>query len=199
MVTDWLNGGTEAAKPFIGFGEGLFYFIVYAFLGWALEGGHHRLRHGTFRKDGLLKGPVKPMYGLAPLLLLAVQRLGAPAYALAAAALVLPSAVEYAGGALLLRLFGRRWWDYREEPYQLGGHICLRYSLYWWLLSAASLVALQPVMERLYRLYAGTGTVAEIGLLLTALYVAADLAWSFRLRRKEAGFEAEDAGPETAE
>lgn len=49
-----------AASPY------LFYFTVYSFLGWVLEGSYNLYSTGTFRKEGFLKGPFKPMYGCAP-------------------------------------------------------------------------------------------------------------------------------------
>lgn len=162
-------------------GEYFFYFMVYSFLGWVLEGSYNLYSQGTFRKEGFLKGPFKPMYGCAPLLLLAAKDLQLPVPLLLVLALIIPSAVEYASGWLLKAAFHRQWWDYKELPYQLHGHICLKFSLYWWGLATACIYLLQPVMEGLY-------TVVEplwgMVLPMAALLFLADLLWTCRVRRR---------------
>ncbi|MEK5029215.1 putative ABC transporter permease [Paenibacillus sp. FSL M7-1046] len=162
-------------------GEYFFYFVVYSFLGWVLEGSYNLYSQGTFRKEGFLKGPFKPMYGCAPLLLLAAKDLQLPVPLLLVLALIIPSAVEYASGWLLKAAFHRQWWDYKELPYQLHGHICLKFSLYWWGLATACIYLLQPVMEGLY-------TIIEplwgMVLPMAALLFLADLLWTCRVRRR---------------
>jgi len=158
-----------------------FYFIVYSFLGWVLEGTYNLYSQGSFRKEGFLKGPFKPMYGFAPLFLLAARNLPLPLFLLLA--LLIPSAVEYASGWLLKSMFHKQWWDYSRMPHQLQGHICLRFSLYWWVLSAACIYILHPVMVFLYGLIE---PVWELALPLVALLLIVDLLWTCRSRRREA-------------
>lgn len=121
------------------------------------------------------------MYGCAPLLLLAAKDLQLPVPLLLVLALIIPSAVEYASGWLLKAAFHRQWWDYKELPYQLHGHICLKFSLYWWGLATACIYLLQPVMEGLY-------TIIEplwgMVLPMAALLFLADLLWTCRVRRR---------------
>ncbi|ASA26246.1 hypothetical protein B9T62_08445 [Paenibacillus donghaensis] len=154
--------------------------MLYSFLGWVLEGSYQLYTAGTFRKEGFLKGPFKPMYGLAPVLLLACKDLGWPLPLLLVLALLVPSAVEYASGWLLKTLFRKQWWDYSAMPYQLQGHICLRFSLYWWGLSAACLFGLQPLAGWLYRLVQPVWNWTAPGFMLL---FAADLLWTWRTRR----------------
>ena len=47
----------------------IFYFMVYAFFGWCLENFTSLATKGTFFKANFMKGPFKPMYGLAPVIL----------------------------------------------------------------------------------------------------------------------------------
>ena len=44
---------------------------------------------------------------------------------------VLTSALEWVTGLVLEKLFHQRWWDYSDEPLNIGGYICLRFSLMW--------------------------------------------------------------------
>lgn len=159
----------------------LFYFTIYSFLGWVLEGSYNLYSVGTFRKEGFLKGPFKPMYGCAPLLLIAARELVVPFPVFLLLALVVPSAVEFVSGWLLKGIFHRQWWDYSRMPYQLYGHICLRFSLYWWGLSIACIYALQPLVHLLYLNIQQVWLPVLPGVLLL---FAADLLWTCRTRRR---------------
>lgn len=159
----------------------LFYFTIYSFLGWVLEGSYNLYSVGTFRKEGFLKGPFKPMYGCAPLLLIAARELVVPFPVFLLLALVVPSAVEFISGWLLKGMFRRQWWDYSGMPYQLCGHVCLKFSLYWWVLSIACIYALQPLV---HLLYLGVQRVWLPILPGVLLLFAADLLWTCRTRRR---------------
>jgi uncharacterized membrane protein len=159
----------------------LFYFTVYSFLGWVLEGSYNLYSAGTFRKEGFLKGPFKPMYGCAPLLLLTAQDTGLPLPLFLMLALIVPSAVEFVSGWLLKGVFRKQWWDYSGMPYQLQGHICLKFSLYWWGLSIACIYGLQPLV---HFLYLHVERVWMPVLPLAMLLFSADLLWTFRTRRR---------------
>lgn len=161
--------------------EYFFYFMSYSFFGWVLEGAYNLYSAGTFRKEGFLRGPFKPMYGFAPLLLLAAKDLELPFALWLVLALFIPSAVEYASGWLLKAVFHRQWWDYEAMPFQLHGHICLKFSLYWWGLATACMYILQPVMEWVYSLLT---PLWEAALPLAVLLLIADVLWTFRVRRR---------------
>ncbi|MCD8087070.1 MAG: putative ABC transporter permease [Oscillospiraceae bacterium] len=48
---------------------------------------------------------------------------------------VLVTAVEFVSGGVFNRLLGWHIWDYSHMRLNLYGQVCLRYSLYWFLLS----------------------------------------------------------------
>lgn len=165
-------------------GEMSFYFLLYALFGWLLENVYSLFTQGVFWKEGFLKGPFKPMYGVAPLLLLLFvqEGLGDRPLLTAIGCLMIPTVVEAVSGYLLLTLFGRRWWDYSGLRFQLSGHVCLRFSLYWGILSALMLKLLHPLAEQAYHQVSTVWTVAGPALLLL---FAADLAWTCLTRRRE--------------
>ncbi|WP_150275872.1 putative ABC transporter permease [Paenibacillus tepidiphilus] len=178
MLTQTISTGGSAVMTA---GEYFFYFMFYSVLGWCLEGTYNRFTVGTFRKEGFLKGPYKPMYGFAPLMLVLAYELHAPLPLILVLALLIPTGVEYASGWLLKAVFRKQWWDYSQLPYQRGGHICLKFSLYWWVLSIACLYGLHPLAEQLYsRIMPLWQPVAP----WFALWLAADLLWTFRVRRR---------------
>ncbi|MFR8717264.1 MAG: putative ABC transporter permease [Faecalibacterium prausnitzii] len=35
------------------------------------------------------------------------------------------------GGWALYKLYRTRWWDYTDKPFNIGGYVCLEFSLMW--------------------------------------------------------------------
>lgn len=130
----------------------LFTFLLYAWMGWLLEHGYHLAVERRLAGEGFLTGPWKPMYGFAPVLLLLLTGPATPLWVVAVLALVIPTAVEYASGLLLFRMFHKQYWSYANCRFQVGGLVCLRFSLYWMLLALAMVYVLQPAAAWLYRL-----------------------------------------------
>lgn len=46
---------------------------------------------------------------------------------------LLTSAIELVGGWALKKFFHTTWWDYSNQPFNLGGYICLKFSILWGL------------------------------------------------------------------
>ncbi|MCD8083533.1 MAG: hypothetical protein LUE86_08545 [Clostridiales bacterium] len=110
----------------------LAFFLIYSFLGWCVEVAYHAVTFGKVVNRGFLNGPVCPIYGFGMLsviaLLLPVE---AHLALLFLGGMLLASVIELFGGWALDRLFHMRWWDYTDEPFNLGGYICLKFSLMW--------------------------------------------------------------------
>lgn len=160
--------------------ELLFYFLAYSFFGWVLENVYSFFTTGVFWKDGFMKGPYKPMYGVAPLLLLLAAGWVHHPVVLILLCIAIPTAVEYVSGVMLYGLFGRKWWDYSGNKGQISGHICVRFSLYWGVLSLVFLYYLHPLMQKAYEYL---GPAWEIAGPLLFLLFFADLAWTAFTRR----------------
>lgn len=60
------------------------------------------------------------------------------------AAVVLTSGLEWITGFVLEKLFHQRWWDYSELPFNIGGYICLKFSLAWGLACLLILKVIHP-------------------------------------------------------
>lgn len=162
--------------------EALFYFLLYSIMGWLLENIYSLVTTGQFWKEGLLLGPYKPMYGAAPLLLIwGTERVQHHLLFTIFLCFLIPTVVEYVSGCALKAWFGRTWWDYSGLRGQLRGHICLRFSLYWGVLSLLILRYVHPGMELIFGRYEAVWTTAIPWLLL--LYLA-DFAYTCLIRRK---------------
>ena len=119
------------------------YFIIYSFIGWCVEVVFHAVRYGRVINRGFLNGPVCPVYGFGVILVFGVLNIiaalysptggvaGIPIPILYVLGLLLTSFVEFMGGFLLDKFFHARWWDYRNEKFNIGGYVCLKFSLIW--------------------------------------------------------------------
>ena len=112
----------------------LWLFFIYAFLGWCTEVSYAALKSGRFVNRGFLNGPVCPVYGCGAVIVLWVLGpLRGNLLLLFLGSVALTSLLEWLTGFVLERLFHQRWWDYSQEPFNLNGYICLRFSIAWGL------------------------------------------------------------------
>ena len=130
--------------------ELLFCFVFYSMCGYIAEVFYAALVLGRFVNRGFLSGPYCPIYGLAVALVDAVISPAAfsPLLVFVGGVIVI-DAVEYLGGLLLWKAFRQRWWDYTDEPYNIGGFICLSFSLVWGFFSLVVTYLLVPLTRLL--------------------------------------------------
>ena len=157
--------------------ELFFYFTIYSLGGWLLENVYNVIRSKPFFKPNFLVGPFKPMYGFAPVLLLIIIRPNMPLWLVLSFCFLIPLVVEYFTGWLLVTFFGKRYWDYRDLPFQLHGHIALGYALCWIVLSYSILTIVHPYVQRLYQwLYRDWKFLA----LVYFVYFSLELLWAIK-------------------
>ena len=107
------------------------FFFIYAFLGWCGEVAFAAVREKRFVNRGFLNGPLCPIYGVG---VAAIVWCGsqienwAVLYVVSA---VVTSLIELVTGYVMEKLFHTRWWDYSGMPLNIGGYICLPFSLLW--------------------------------------------------------------------
>ena len=129
---------------------------MYSFLGWCLEEVFSYFVLGYFKKDGFLKVPFKPMYGIAiSILVYMYEFLEFSKGFMIIASFIVPTLVEYISGYMLEKYFGKSYWDYKDIKYNFQGIICLRFSLAWIALAAFTLFALQPAVSKVYLMAEG--------------------------------------------
>lgn len=148
--------------------------VCFSFFGYGLEKGFAALTHAEKqnRKCFILL-PLCPVYGFAVTAVLALPEgwLAQPWVLLAASAL-LPCAVEYGMHLYYERLFRVRYWDYRDQPLNLHGRVCLPFALIW---TALTPVAVRAVAPRLVPLIDAVPPALTFG---AWLLLAADWYWS---------------------
>ena len=129
----------------------LWNFFLFSFLGWCAEVVFAAIREKRFVNRGFLNGPFCPIYGLGVVL---IDFLMAPFSrnftALLVASMLLGSALEWMAGFLLEKLFHQKWWDYSDQPHNLNGYICLKFSVLWAFAGAFVVRYLVPFTERMF-------------------------------------------------
>ncbi len=126
------------------------FFFLYSFLGWCSEVVFATLKTGKFVNRGFLNGPVCPIYGTGvALLLLCLTPLKDYPWAVFAVSVVLCSLLEFLTGFLLEKIFHRKWWDYSDRKFNIGGFICPEMSLLWGVAAVAVLYGIQPTFAAL--------------------------------------------------
>lgn len=154
-------------------------FFIYAFLGWCTEVSFAALKTGRFVNRGFLNGPVCPIYGVGvAIVVTCLAPLRHNSLLLFLGSVVLTSLLELLTGAALEGLFHQRWWDYSNEPFNLKGYICLRFSLGWGLACLlVNEVIHPPVLWLIHHIPRGPGWVL---LAVLGAAMAVDLAATVR-------------------
>lgn len=139
---------------------------MYSFLGWVIEGLHHLVTCGSFKKPNFSWAPFKPMYGVAAVSLLAARKLGRKPFYFAS--LVLPSAIEFFSGFWLKKRFNLQYWDYSQEKGNVQGLICPKFSFYWSILAGVLVCVVQPIWRKL----AGFKSISQLMSLVNTIFVS---------------------------
>ncbi|PJI09349.1 MULTISPECIES: putative ABC transporter permease [Clostridium] len=127
--------------------EAIFYFSIYAFLGWCLEVAYAAFKTGGFVNRGFLNGPVCPIYGFGIVMIIIIlDPIRNNLVLLFIFAAIITSALEYLTGFVLQKAFHHRWWDYSNVPFNINGYICPQFSLIWGAAGVFVIKVVHPVI-----------------------------------------------------
>ena len=128
----------------------LAFFLIYSCTGWCLEVIFAAATTGQLVNRGFLNGPVCPIYGFGMVIVLfTLTPLQNSVLLLYIGGVILPSALELVGGWALYKLYHTRWWDYSDFPFNIGGYICLEFSLLWGVGTLVVMRIVHPVVAGL--------------------------------------------------
>lgn len=130
--------------------EYIWFFFIYAFIGWLIEVVFAAFSRKRFANRGFLNGPLCPVYGCGMVFLqLFFGGLLQNLFFLFIGSFVTTSLLEYFTGKLMERFYGRKWWDYSDYKYNFGGYVCLQFSAVWAAGAVVLLKWVNPVFGKL--------------------------------------------------
>ena len=125
-------------------------FFVFSIFGHFIENFVY-----THVDSGILFGPWTPIYGFGVLLILLVNNILKkininkyiyPVVLFIICAISL-STLEYLSGLLIESLYGRVFWDYSNQPFNIGKYTSLKMCLIWGISSLALIYTLIPLLK----------------------------------------------------
>ncbi len=130
--------------------EIVLFFFIYAFVGWSIEVIFYTVTTGKFVNRGFLNGPWCPIYGVSfSIVIMLLTPLEENLAVLFFGSFFLATFMEYVTGFLLEKIFKQKWWDYTDEPFNIKGYICLRFSLMWGLACTFVMRIVHPMIASL--------------------------------------------------
>ncbi len=135
-----------------------FLFFIGCMAGWGIEVLYRRYKRSNLAKSwvnpGFLTGPWLPLYGFGLCCLYLMAGLEGTALMQQVTALskillfiimaLVMTLLEYIAGLIFIKGMNIKLWDYSEEPFNLQGIICLRFSCYWAVLGAVYYFLIHP-------------------------------------------------------
>ena len=121
-------------------------FLIYAFLGWCAEVIFHTVTVGDFENRGFLNGPVCPIYGVGASAVIAVLSQVDNTIIMFFVSMVLTSLLELVTGFVLKKIYHTSWWDYSDKPFNIGGYVCLEFSILWGFACVGVMKLLHPLI-----------------------------------------------------
>ena len=129
------------------------YFIIYSVIGFILETIFGFLTKGVIEsRKSFVYGPFCAIYGLgAVVMLMGLQRFKKNNYTLFIGGFIIGSIIEYVVSLVGELLFDIKWWDYSNVPFNIGGRVCIWFSLFWGLLAIYLMTHIHPKVDNFLR------------------------------------------------
>ncbi len=124
-------------------------FFLYGFLGWCVEVAYASAMERRFVNRGFLNGPICPIYGVGVSAVVFLLEPWKKSWVLLyAASVVLVTVIEGITGFAMDKIFHHKWWDYSKIPFNIGGYVCLTFSLMW---GVACLIIVKGIHPLIYK------------------------------------------------
>ena len=152
----------------------LLYFFIYSFLGWCTEVAYATVKERRFVNRGFLNGPWCPIYGVGvSAVVTLLDGFRDSLLLLYLSSLVLVTLIEGMTGVIMDKIFHHKWWDYTGLPLNIGGYVCLLFSVVWGVACVVIVKAVHPLVGDLCALIPLGAGILILSVLSAAL--AADL------------------------
>lgn len=126
----------------------IWYLLIYSFLGYLLEVGYAKLVHG--RGSGrkcLLLLPLCPVYGVGAVAIVALSGAHPQPMWVMGVGFGAATVVELLFGLYYKYVLGVAFWNYSQIRWNVGGLVCLPFSLAWSGLALALVYTVHPIVK----------------------------------------------------
>ena len=145
-------------------------FLLYSFVGWCIEVCYAAIHRKKFINRGFVSCPLCPIYGFgAVLFCLFLPELTGNLFFLFLGGMILATLLEYSTGMLMEKIFNKKLWDYSKIRFNLGGYVCLLFSLLWGLACVLVIDVAHPLVAKLVSLIPVKLTVILLAVLYAVL------------------------------
>lgn len=152
----------------------ILYFFTYGFLGWCTEIAYATVKEQRFVNRGFLNGPICPIYGVGVSVVVHfLMPFKDNLVLLYVLSTILVTVLEGLTGYILDKLFHHKWWDYTNQPLNIGGYVCLIFSLVWGVACVAIVKVIHPVIHK--GLACIPYTAGLVGIILLEIALLVDL------------------------
>jgi len=157
----------------------IWFFFIYAFLGWCTEVVYAAGETGKYVNRGFLNGPACPIYGIGVILVLnLLDPVKDNVFSMFIGSVIITSTIEFTAGFILEKIFHQRWWDYSDKPFNIGGYICPSFSLAWGLACLVVADRIHPLILSFVNWVPQTAS--QVLLIIFACIFAVDLTATVR-------------------
>ena len=148
----------------------MLYFFVYGFLGWCTEVAFAAVKEQKFVNRGFLNGPICPIYGVrVSAVVFFLEPYSHKLLLLYVASVIIVTLIEGLTGWIMDVLFHSKWWDYSDMKFNIGGYVCLTFSLIWGVACVAIMKFIHPLIHKVLTFIPHTLGIIIIVVLTAAL------------------------------
>ena len=127
----------------------MLYFFVYGFLGWCTEVAFAAVKDQKFVNRGFLNGPICPIYGVGvSSVVFLLEPYSHKLLLLYIASVIIVTIIEGLTGWIMDVLFHSKWWDYSDMKFNIGGYVCLTFSLIWGVACVVIMKFIHPFIHK---------------------------------------------------
>lgn len=128
----------------------ILWFLTYSMLGWLVESIYMSICNRKWTNRGFAKGPICPIYGVGALtVFFALRPYSHNRILLFLLGAILATVIEWTTAAIMNRIFGEVWWDYKNKPFNYKGILCLESTIAWGFYTLILFGVLHRVVEQI--------------------------------------------------
>lgn len=157
-------------------------FLIYSFIGWAMEVCVTFPKYKKFVNRGFMLGPYCPIYGYSSIIMiLYLNHYKDNPLTVFLLAVVVCSFIEYMVSYFMEKIFKARWWDYSNRKFNINGRVCLNNAFFFGVLGTFLVYFANPFFEGLL-LKINTNTLNIISLILLIIFTIDFIISTYDLR-----------------